>query len=105
MYDPYSFSSFITKIQTCDSLTDMIVRITLEIQNVQRISYINPGAKKAREMGSESYIKKLEQLSFWLQQQIKPQGVTDHDFQQYKFIAEKLIKNGELPESVLDMFS
>jgi len=105
MYDPYDFRRFITAIEDYDLKCDMIIRTIREVENVNRISYCSSGALKARSMGSERYLEQLKQFSFWLQNQIKPNGVSNGDFQLYRDVAEKLIEKGELNESVLEMFS
>jgi hypothetical protein len=63
------------------------------------------GAVEARRQGSVRFAECLKGLVFFLEHQMKPAGVHADEFINFRPLSEKLVAKGQLPPSVLLLFT
>ena len=62
---------------------------------------------ETKNQDTETFITgdNIKKILFWLQNGIKPNGMSDTDFLKLKPICEKLVANNELKEQILNNFN
>lgn len=88
----YSFDDFVTHVKEKE-IGDILSLAQQECYEAERkMAGGNRGAPKARQEGCPHYVSLLKGLIFFLGNAIKPDGVSDWDFQKYKPIVDILVK-------------
>jgi len=100
---PYDFDEFLKQIEDL-SLHEMILAANARCAALERGSYGIRGAVKRRELGSTKLADKIKGLLFWLQNGMKPAGLSDSDFRLLRPICVKLIEKKQLKEEALELF-
>lgn len=100
----YSLRDFLEQIQDLD-WHEIITAANAKCASLERSSYGVKGAIKKRESGSIDLAEKIKGLLFWLQNGIKPVGLTESEFQMLRSICIKLIEKKQLRREALNIFN
>lgn len=99
----YDFDKFLEEIKDLDWHTIIPLAETKCI-SLERGSYGVKGAVKRRELGSTELVEKIKGLLFWLQNGMKPAGLSETDFQKLRPLCLNLIEKKQLKPEAIKIF-
>jgi len=96
----YNFVDFIEKVKDMD-YHDIMNYGDREVARMKSMSYSNSGAEKDRNIEITRYSEQIKAFLLFLDQGIKPMGVSAHDFRLYRIVVEYLVAKEQMkPESI-----
>ena len=99
----YKFVDFIEQVKDMD-YQDIMNFGDREVARMESMSHSNSGVENDIDMESTKYSEQIKKFLLFMNQGIKPEGVSAYDFRLYRIVVEYLVAKGQMKPEAIEIF-
>ena len=106
MYHLYDFQKFLNSVAELD-YPEMLQSAEREATAVEGRLAPRRGKKgidKQHRLLALDYLRRVKGFIFFLRHSMKPEGISEQEFQRFKPVVENLVEKARLESNILDLF-
>lgn len=99
----FNFVDFIERVKDMD-YQDIMNYGYREIARMESTLYLDPGAEDNINMEKMKYSEQIKAFLLFMNQGIKPMGVSAYDFRLYRIVVEYLVAKEQMKPEAIEIF-